>query len=379
MRLPFRQIRHQVLFLLSSFMLATILLFGIFATSQIRRALTSQTVEAQAALAQAIHQGLSMSFDEIIADLQQLSEDPRLQHLDRSAEKPLNEFLVRSKLFTNAMVYDLEGFVCASTERSSPQDAAKLVGRNLLRSTQKLSDMSNSLKAALNEKKMQISTLHSSLRQGQLLVIYFPIRAFDRNDCLRGILSMGIHLDGALLHEMLTRFSAKEGFILLTDRNGKILARQGETLPENLARASVEPYPIPGTMPSTWSMLGNEECLVTTLAVTQLDMVLLVGRSKKGIVGTVNSLAANMLGIALILLLGAGFVAWLLADSYLSQILALLKGLRQIGSGVLSSRVEVVSDDELGEASQAFNTMAEGLEWSRLVEELWRDRWNKNK
>lgn len=377
MRLPFRQIRHQVLFLLSLFMLGTILLLGIFATSQIRRALTAQMVEAQANLAQAIHQGLSMSFDEIIADLEQLSEDPILQRLDRSAEKPLYDFLVRSRLFTNAIVYDQGGTVCASTERSSPQDAAKLVGRNLLRNPQKLSDLSNSLRASLNEKKMKISTLYSSLRQGQMLIINVPIRAFDQSDCLRGILSMGIHLDGALLHEMLTRFSAKEGFILLTDRNGKILARRGEALPENLSRAGVEPYPVAGTRPSTWSMLGNEEFLVTTLAVTQLDMVLLVGRSKKGIVAAVNSLATNMLGIALIPLLGAGFIAWLLADRYLSQILALLNGLRQIGSGVLTSRVEVVSDDELGEAGQAFNTMAEGLERNQLVEELWRDRWHQ--
>lgn len=378
MRLPFRQIRHQVLFLLSLFMLATILLLGIFATSQIRRALTSQMIETQATLAQAIHQGISMSFDEIIADLQQLSEDPRLQRFDRSAEKSLNEFLVRSKLFTNAIVYDLEGTVCASTERSSPQEAAKLVGLNLLHGSKKMSEMGKSLKAALTEGKMQISTVYSTMRQGQMLVINFPIRAFDRRDSIRGILSMGIHLDGALLHEMLTRFSADDGFTLLTDRHGKILARQGELLPGNLSRAGVEPYPVPGTKPSTWTMLGDEEFLVTTLAVTQLDMVLLVGRSKKGIVETVNSLATNMLGIALIPLLGAGFIAWLLADRYLSQILALLKGLRQIGAGVLTSRVEVVSNDELGEAGQAFNTMAEGLERNQLVEELWRDRWNQN-
>lgn len=378
MRLPFRQIRHQVLFLLSLFMLATILLLGIFATSQIRRALTSQMIETQATLAQAIHQGISMNFDEIIADLQQLSDDPRLQRFDRSAEKPLNEFLFRSKLFTNAIVYDLDGTVCASTERSSPQEAAKLVGLNLLRGSKKLSEMGRSLKAALTEGKMQISTVYSTMRQGQMLVINFPIRAFDRRDSVRGILSMGIHLDGALLHEMLTRFSAEDGFTILTDRHGKILARHGGLLPGNLSRAGVEPYPVPGTKPSTWSRLGDEEFLVTALAVTQLDMVLLVGRSKKGIVETVNSLATNMLGIALIPLLGAGFIAWLLADRYLSQILALLKGLRQIGAGVLTSRVEVVSDDELGEAGQAFNTMAEGLERNQLVEELWRDRWNQN-
>jgi HAMP domain-containing protein len=222
---------------------------------------------------------------------------------------------------------------------------------------------------------MQVSTLYSSLRQGQILVVNLPIRPWDQPSTVRGVLSMGIHLDGALLQEMLARYSVHDGFLLLTDREGRILARQGRQIPGDLIRARLDPPPIPGRRPATWTRLGEQEFLVTALAFPQLEGFLVVGRSRAGIVTVVNDLARDLLGLALIPLLGAGLLAWLLADRYLTQILALLHGLRQVGAGILSSRVEVASDDELGEAAQAFNTMAEGLERNHLVEELWKERW----
>ncbi len=379
MRIPFRQIRHQVLFLLALVMLGAMLLLGFFATRKVRHALTEQMVETQQNYAQAVCSGLSMSLDGIVGDMLKLSQNPVFQQLDAGSQGPLTEFLRENPLFVNAILYDTNGTVKASSERADPARAALLVGRNLLKNPNRLKFLAESFEATVKQNRMHVSSQYSSLRQGRVLVVNIPLRSWDRPDVVRGVLSFGIHLDGALLHEMLGSFATDDGFILLTDRSGHILAANGKTLPEELVSARIDKIPEVNQKLVSWSRLQEKEYLVVAQPVQQLAGVLLVGRSRTGIAAAVNSLAAELIGVALIPLLAAGLLAWFIADRYLAQILGLLHGLRQVAAGVLSARVEVVSDDELGEAGNAFNTMAEGLERNHLLEEMWRDRWGNDK
>jgi len=377
MRLPVRKIRHQVLFLFAVVMLGAMLLLGAFAGYRMRQALTSQLVANQKAMANVIRQGIANHFDLIFAELEKLTEDPRLMILNHKSEQLLFDFMTRNPLFLNAIVYDREGTVKIATERAGSETSRHLPGKNLLRSVKNLAELSKSLEETIKFNQTRVSSIFSSLRQGKMMVIYLPIRPPDKPDELLWVLSMGIQLDGVMLHEMLAKYSIIDGFIVLTDRDGRILAQQGNDLPIGLTKASLTQVPEKDKIGSTWTDLSGEEYLLTTLHFPHIEGILLLGKSRKSIFATINSLAIDMLILALIPLVVAGLLAWFLADRYISQILALLHGLRQMAAGVFSARIEVNSDDELGEAGKAFNSMADELERNHLVEELWQERWNR--
>lgn len=377
MYLPVRKIRHQVLLLFALVMLGAMLILGVFAGFRMRQALTNQLTGNQKAMGKVIMQGIANHFDLIFQELEKLSKDPCLLSVSDKTRFLLSGYIAANPLFVNAIVYGVDGTVQVAAERAGSSDSSYLIGKNLLRSEKNLSGLRDSLENTIKNNRIQVSSLFSSIRQGKMLVVNLPVRAPDLPSHVLRVLSMGIHLDGVLLHEMLSRYGVGDGFIILTDRDGRILAQHGADLPAGLSKAVIDKPPENGTAASTWTMLSGREYLLTALRFPHIEGVLLLGKTRASIFATINAMALDMLVLALIPLVMAGLLAWFLADRYIRQILDLLHGLRQMAAGVFSTRIQVSSDDELGEAGMAFNAMADELERNHLVEELWHERWNR--
>ncbi|HNV71147.1 MAG TPA: HAMP domain-containing protein, partial [Candidatus Ozemobacteraceae bacterium] len=114
--------------------------------------------------------------------------------------------------------------------------------------------------------------------------------------------------------------------------------------------------------------------LVFARTFPDLQAALVVGRTREAVLGRVSELSQHLLLMVVAAVVLAMAVSLVLADHFITQILKLIEGIRKVGDGVLSWRIPEVSDDELGDAGRAFNTMADRLERNRLIEDLWRQR-----
>lgn len=104
---------------------------------------------------------------------------------------------------------------------------------------------------------------------------------------------------------------------------------------------------------------------LSTNTGVQLDGIVLahsLGRLGAGVVGGVawRLLLATAVAVAI-----AAAVAWVLAGRLTAPMRRLAGAARKLGSGDLSTRVQVEGDDEVAEVGTAFNEMAEDLERSQ--------------
>ena len=81
-----------------------------------------------------------------------------------------------------------------------------------------------------------------------------------------------------------------------------------------------------------------------------------------------------MLVVAFVIAVAAGFF---MSRSLAEGISVLVDAIRNVASGVVSHRVEVRGNDELAEASQAFNEMLNTLEKHRMMDDIWHREWGQ--
>lgn len=167
----------------------------------------------------------------------------------------------------------------------------------------------------------------------------------------------------------------RNGYIAVLDRNGRALALTGK-VPVRLSATNVRPL-------LDFAGLGSEEMgsiemdgrvdLVFQQMMPELGFRIWVGLPEWVAYRPLRSFqmpAAIALLAALLLGLSGAFIV---ARRLLEPLGELVQGIRRVGDGVLSHRVPVVREDELGEAAAAFNRMAEQLHRDQLLEEVWRE------
>ena len=78
--------------------------------------------------------------------------------------------------------------------------------------------------------------------------------------------------------------------------------------------------------------------------------------------------------IAVIIVIIAGM---LFANSLIIAIAELINGLKKIGEGIYSHRIEIQTNGELKDAVNSFNEMAEKLHKPELIEKIWLENWHE--
>ncbi|HNV71339.1 MAG TPA: cache domain-containing protein, partial [Candidatus Ozemobacteraceae bacterium] len=259
----FRQIRFQLLTLIVGVVLLAAVFIGGFVLYRIHTNLTEDAITAQRHLSNALKQGLAMKFEEIRLHLQHVAEHPLLLHPDPTrCRSLLSEFLVQNPLFFSALLYDRNGTVLSAIYRNHSPIADRIVGRNLLRAGASYQRLIEAFKTVVATNQPVISDAVSSVRQGPLVVMKFPVRSLDQPNQVTRVLSLGIHLNGAVLQHTLTRYAPPDGFLALIDRKGEIIARAGSGMPTTLSGILLEPWPEESAPQSAWTTLNNRSFLV---------------------------------------------------------------------------------------------------------------------
>lgn len=379
MELPFKKIRHQTLAVVITTALLPLLLLALFVAGRLRTELTFQALQTQKDVAEAVRQGIQLQIDAWILQLEHLAESPNIQGMDAASQTSvLFRFLDQSALFASAFIYAPDGTINAVAYRNRYMGDNRLVGENLLSSKANgIAPMIAAFKDVVETKKRRVSERISKASQKERLIVLLPIKAFDDPKRLVGVLSVALQLDGVVLQEMIEGVSnGRPGFLLLSDRQGNIIAKKGRDLPPGLEKMTLSRRPDAG-FESIWSTLENHEYLVTVGPVSAINGTIVVAAPKEAVLGFIGRILGGMGLLTLISLFTAGAFGLVLARSLLEPTQRLLEGIQKVAEGNVAHRIDVpeTAEDELSEAGRAFNDMAGRLEQDRLIEDIWDKTW----
>lgn len=379
MNWPFQKIRHRTIALVTFACLVPMVLMSFFVLTRTRAELSLKALEVQKTLTETIRRGLSSQIVNYGRQLTRFAEDMGMQSMNPVRQQAsIYSFLDINPLFYSCFVYDTKGTLQCLGYRNRFDGDFRLIGRNILAAQSKVNRATAEAFAKVL-KTGQIAVGQEVIRshqQTQMLVLV-PIRSFGDPRQIVGVMSCGVQVDGPSLQGSIEDFSVGEkSFILLTNNEGRVMARSGKDLPAGLERMILS-QSLEGTkINSAWSTLAGKEYIVTAAKVPIVDFIIAIGTPTEEVFGFIWQILLGMILLTLICLMLGLFFSFLLSETLVSPILSLIAGIKNVSDGMLSYRIEVEGGDELSEAGRAFNEMASRMEKNRLLEEMWSRKWN---
>ena len=356
--------------------LVPLIAIGVVTLEMAQRYMAQQTMRNHLAVIDAFSSGMDLYVDNQVDELVSLAEEPNVQSLqEKKLDDELNEFLATQTFFLRLFVYDEQGKLVATASRFD-KEGAQLIGQNVKRiETPIQRSVARAFKDAIN--KQEVIRCADLARQESKGVLFLaPVADFARGDKIVGVLAGEAVFDGTEIQDIVQSYPARGSeYICILNEKGEIEAAKGKgiasadrfVLPQDFlakesSKASVSSFAVDNNGRSDLLTLSRSKSLGGFIAI---------GRPAREAFDYLNDLHANFLVIILLAIVmatgGAFYIAW----SVSQPISALTEGLIKVRDGVFSHRVEVASEDELGEASQALNMLAETFQKKRVVGSIW--------
>ena len=233
------------------------------------------------------------------------------------------------------------------------------------------------MKLVLKTGKVTVSERVVKTQSMNQLLVLAPIRSFVDSQKIIGVLSCGIQIEGSHLQGTLENyFVGKSSFIVLTDRHGNIISQKGQNLPEGLMKMELSRNISETDLESTWTKFSGTDYIVTLGRIRAIGCMIAIGTPRHEVLGFISQIVWGMILVTLICLIVGVFFSVVLSETFVGPILGLIEGIQKVSEGVITHRIDVQGQDELGDACKAFNEMASQLEKNRLLEEIWSRKWN---
>jgi HAMP domain-containing protein len=346
-----------------------LLLLGGTIAIKVRHDLVRQTVASQKNLTATLLHGINSLFQNYRQQIQAIAVLPDMQSMNPDKQQPIvHEFFEQQRIFFGCNVYDRSGREQLVFIRNRKDEGLKGPGRQLDLSAQ--GSYVEGFMQVINTGRPSFVADETSEYQQKMLFVMVPILDFVNSEEVVGVISCSISVSGPGIHEIISGFPIeKTDVLILLDRGGNLISAQGR-LPEGLRGFSFAEAKF--SLPESVLVdFGGITFLGTLAAVPEFSGYLLVARPHELVLEFLNHLLldlALMLVVAFVIAVAAGFF---MSRSLAEGISSLVEAIRGVASGVVSQRVEVKGDDELSEASTAFNEMLNTLEKHRMMDDIW--------
>ena len=219
------------------------------------------------------------------------------------------------------------------------------------------------------EGKTYFSEIHfSALKNDPLISVYIPIKQYPGKYV--GVLEAEVNL-GSVWNEVLQARIGKEGFTYVVDASGRVIAHPDKRLVLRQADMS-------GALPVRKVLAGergtlqyrekNGGFLTSFSPVENLGWGVIVVQPVEEAFAPSVKMKNQAIAIALVIIALVSVAAAIFSSTITRPLQNLKKGTERIARGELDHRIEVESEDEIGELTKAFNEMASRL--SRSYSEL---------
>ncbi|MDP7423160.1 MAG: cache and HAMP domain-containing protein, partial [bacterium] len=342
-----------------------------------------QAVSSQEALTESIQHGIDSMLSNYERQLSLLLNEPDIQSMIPERQfAAIHRFFAFNPYYYSIYVYKSEGTVNVSARIDLYQgitDFKRETGNILENNEEKYEVIRETFREVLNTKKATVCRQVIMARSKKLFLIMSPIFDFVDSENVVGVASCAIKIEGPELMELISGYPLEDNEILiLTDRSGQVLVTNGKKLPEGLIGLDIDLEQImaSGTKSVKYDYEG-ETYLGVMAYIDHLNGFILTARPRKSVLGFLDQIMVNLLIVLVLSVLIAVSLSFFLARSIGSRVSSLVEGIRSVGKGVVSHRVQVDGNDELTDAGVAFNEMASTLEKHRIMEDIWSREWDQ--
>lgn len=340
---------------------------------KVRADLLQQTVAAQKSTMKTLLHGFNSLFQNYCKQIESMVSLSEIQTMRYERQiNIIHDFLDQQKIYFDCKIYNREGKIILSALRNNRDTGVA----NASDSIDFVNDPGyvDSFKSVISTRQATLFANDAAELHEKMLFLMVPISDFVNSKEVIGVISCSISISSPDIHEIVCGFPiAQSDILLLLDRHGNLLSSQGH-LPEGLRGINVEKVSR-SKIKSIFLDLAGTTYLGTISALPGSEGLLLVARPRHLVLAFLNQLLldlALMLVVAFVIAVATGFF---MSRSLAEGISVLVDAIRNVASGIVSHRVEVQGNDELAEASQAFNDMLNTLEKHRMMDDIWHREW----
>ena len=371
----FHSFRIRLAIIVLSAALIPLVAIGVVTLEMAQRYMTHQTMRNHQAIIDAFTSGMDLYVDNQVDELLALADKPKIQSLhEGKLADELNDFLTSQTFFVRIYVYNAKGRVLSSASRFQKDDDS-LIGKDVSTIETPLHrSVARVLSDVVAKGEVQrCADMARGERKGVLFIV--PISDFALGEKTVGLLAGEAVFDGTEIQDIVESYPARGSeYICILNEGGEIEAAKGNGI------AGADRFELPASLTknddkeaiNTFEVDNNGRSDLLTLSRSKsLGGWIAIGRPAREAFDYLNDLHANFLVIILLAIVMASGAAFYIAWSISQPISALTEGLVRVRDGVFSHRVEVTSEDELGEASLALNMLAETFQKKRVVGSIW--------
>lgn len=350
-----------------------LLLLGGTVALKVRSDLVNQTIASQKTTMHSLLHGFSSLFSNYRRQIESIVALPAIQSMRHERQiRIIHDFLDQQKIYFGCEIYDIAGRRILEAIRNDHDVGMQPASGSIDFAGDP--GYGKSFKNVVASRQSALFANDAKESHEKMLFLMVPINDFVDSSKVVGVISCSISISSPDIHEIVSGFPiAASDILLLLDRHGNVLSSQG-TLPEGLRAIDVKQVPR-NRIESILLDLNGVTYLGTIAALSGSEGLLLVARPRRLVLAFLNQLLldlALMVVVAFVLAVAAGyFISRPLAEG----ISRLIEAIRSVASGAVSHRVEAEGNDELAEASQAFNDMLDTLEKHRMMDDIWHREW----
>lgn len=184
-----------------------------------------------------------------------------------------------------------------------------------------------------------------------------------------GVLSGAISAAGLGFREMIQGLApGRRGYVVLLDGEQRVLAATNYA-PGKVGEVFPHPIDWYWGQPAVLHPRGVD--LAARVPVKDVGIDVLVALPRDEALDVLPQALFKVLAASLAALALAGVFGFWLSERLTEPVNELLDGIRKLGDGILTHRLDPQGEDELAEVGRAFNKLAESLARNRMIEEFW--------
>jgi HAMP domain-containing protein len=394
MILPRLKLQTRTLVMTTGLALLPFALMALGIFTQVRGALMEKAESDHRSIVSRLLHSFDSDFARLTHRVELLAQDMRIQgmKLDQVHEA-LHTFLEYDDSFLSIYLYDRDGVTRFIEYRNHFTGANKYLNKRVGDASARLGAQVSSVTAT--GKTTSFDYLRKESSDSQLLILV-AVPSFSGSGPNMGVLSIAIQMYSHQYQDFLDQIELEgRSYILILDRKGRVLARRG-TVPHGPSVANADLAASGGLAPilasvevpdwdpaqgeaTRWMRADDHTDLITVAPYPRLGATVLVGRPASEVLGLLESITMRFWTFAALGLGLSVIGALALSRSLARRVLELADGIKKVGEGATGHRVSVEGADELAEAGDAFNRMAEQLQKGKLMEQIWSRQWEDDK
>lgn len=332
-----------------------------------------------------IVKNLESNYKSDLLDLDQIASiDGFFPFEEGSARAIVKDFLGLPNIFTTVHMYRTDGSLVFAERRASPSDTAAYHPKpNFYQKDPEFI----ALARKVIEQKHPIASQSFFTRGGVLYQTYItPLFEDGKKQKVAGILSGGVFPRLKKIDYLVKGLKlAQDNFILVTDGHGNLIVADGiaerdanVSLQSQKARAAQHFFPEGRSPPHDAQVLvqeridmGNRSFIIMSLPIPDLMFVVTLGLNTHPIDDKSRELSYRLFLALIIGLLLSLFASILVGERLAKPFRDIASTIGEINKGNFSARTRYSGDDEIGHLSERINTLAEKIEKSEFLGNLW--------